>query len=45
MSQGAMDAGATHAGMAKIVPDNLFAFLPSMAVIGKEREYMSMDGR
>ena len=27
-------------GMAKIVPDNLFAFPPSMVVIGKEREHM-----
>jgi len=45
MSQGAMDGGATHAGMAKIVPDNLFAFPPFMAVIGKGREHMSMDGR
>ncbi len=32
-------AEALPTGKAKIVPDNLFAFPPSLAVMGKEREH------
>ena len=43
ISQGAREGGAVMSTwMAKVVPDNLFAFPPSMAVIGNTyRKYVS----